>query len=291
MENGQTTASPALASDVENTERRSELDRWFNEHYEAITEQLSTQVTLDRFEDALCRIAADLPRCRAKTPEQFQKWIERRIAKFAADVRDENAIDALSLEEALAGPYRERKNTKDFIYEVHGDKAFIRVERKDEIFVWIIPKDWLPIARRLWPVHIRFYASGPYLAKKVPRGIKGNKEQITVPLHRLFVDCGGQKLVGDHSSQSVVAKNGNYLDWTNDNLGQLKPWTSRDLMDCWDRDDDQDVEKMPRPEDPAYAKPKRAPAKNDPRYDGGQLWSRFDSGIPKADYINLSFSA
>ena len=240
-------SEPAITGDDADRQLQ-QLERWFNDYYPEISDELYLQVRADQFESVLCRLATDLQKCRAKSRTQFLSWVSRQARKcaeeYANDTRHFN--DNVNLQEVLAASRPERKNTKQLIYEQHGDKVFIQLSHLGKPLVWIIPTEWFPVAKRLWPVHVRLYPqSGPYIAKKVPRlRPDGKREQVTVPLHRLFVDCGGQSLVGDHAAQSVFARNGNYLDWTGGNLGPLNPTTSRDLMDVGTRSDFNEIEEL-----------------------------------------------
>lgn len=194
-------------------EQDRQLEQWFSNNYENISDQAYGLFRIDRAEAALIRLASELGKCRARSEAQFCKWASRWIQKHAQ---------------------RQRKNAKEFPrHEQHGDNVYIGLpDPNGQIRPWIIPASWLSIAKRLWPFHLRRYAGGSfYVAKKVrterPDGKHG---QVIVPLHRLFIDTGGERLVGDRHAHTVTANDGNYLNWAGGNLTTTQR-TSRDVMD------------------------------------------------------------
>lgn len=141
-------------------------------------------------------ILKKLVECRAKTPAQFRAWINRQIDKIANPK-----------------PRKRHKNIKPFIYEIHGDKAFIQVsDSRGKGKVWVIPAHWLTESQKLWPCYISHTNTGrPYLTKKLSRlTLSGQRCQFTVAVHHLFVEA--QK--GD----IVEARDGNFLNFTDGNL-------------------------------------------------------------------------
>ena len=107
MADEQTHRSHATVSECDgdsqkNADRQLQFEQWFTDQYQDIDDELNIQVTADKSEEALCSIAADLPKCRAKTPEQFRKWISYRISKHADEIRHQAAMDRLGLEDALS---------------------------------------------------------------------------------------------------------------------------------------------------------------------------------------------
>lgn len=159
---------------------------------------------------ALQAIFARLHTCRAKSPAQLRQWAYGQIDRLAGKLA--------SVEK------RERSNAKAFTYEQYGDRCFISLESKSgQRHTWTIPADWLEMARRLWPLHIRRFKGGaPFVAKK--KSIihpDGRRQQEVLPLHRLFLNCDRR--------ETVEARDGDYLNWTN---GNLRLGTSRDLMDA-----------------------------------------------------------
>jgi hypothetical protein len=212
--------------------RQHQVEEWFTTNYQSISDQLHESVPIDRVEDLLIRFCQALSLCPARSEAQFIKWagrwIESRAQPTPLDASD------LDLNEALSAHKRQRKNTPPFPrYEQHGDKTYIQlIDAVGQIRPWIIPSEWLCVAQRLWPFHLRRYAGGSfYVAKKVPaERPDGRHEQVVVPLHRLFVETGGDRLVGDRKAKMVTATDGDYLNWTDGNL-TTRQWTSRDVMD------------------------------------------------------------
>jgi hypothetical protein len=115
-----------------------------------------------------------------------------------------------------------RKDTKPFSYEVHGEKAFIHLQnRKGDALPWIIPADWLPVAQALWPVHIRQNRTGPYLNIKSRLIRNGKSEQISIPVHHLFVAL--QQGWTLRKGETVLAHDGNFLNFADGNLYVQQP--------------------------------------------------------------------
>jgi hypothetical protein len=196
--------------------RQLELEKWFTASYEAIEAHIYECVAVTRTENILTRLCSELPKCKAKSPAQFRKWAFRVIDRLADQSR---VVGHTILPPVSSLP---RKGIKPFAYEVHGDKAFIRLQDAYN-HVWIIPSHWLTAAKRLWPVHLRKFPDGTlYLAKKF-RQLKadGSVGQTVIPVHRLFLDA--------QPGEFVVTTSGNYLDFTDVHI--RKPRTSRDIWD------------------------------------------------------------
>lgn len=142
-----------------------------------------------------------LHECKARCPKDFRDWCYKEIDKVADKVSPKAASDKIV-----------RKGAKDLQYESHGDRSFIKVEDKNgQQYVWIIPTSWLPQARLLWPVHIRYGKTGPYISRKrpliQPDGRRVQRDQV---IHQLFLGCDD----GDR----VFNRDGNWLNYCNDNL-------------------------------------------------------------------------
>lgn len=198
----------------------TDLQRWYRVSYSALEEYANqvmqdANLSVERFEQVMKSIADELPDCPAKCPAQMRQWARKRIDKKVAKF-------SLRYD---AGKHP-RKNEKPLLYEVHNDRAFVKLtDAAGEIVVWILPAKLLDTVRRLWPVHIRHLKDGrPYVAKKTPYiGRDGEKTQKLIALHRVIVDC--------EEGQEVEALDGNFLNWTEGNLRAVQPTGSTDILD------------------------------------------------------------
>ena len=196
------------------TANSEQVRRWFFKFYDDLRAKICEEFPTLDFETALFRLASALPACKAQTERQFRAWCASQLKKIDGEKRLYEYADNLTLDDVLtlAASRPVRKNTKPMMYETHGDKIFIKLQdSRGNVLPWRIPSDWLPVARALWPVHVRQSRNGPYVSKKVARQrLNGSWEQRDLPLHHLFLNCEPGDLVD--------SKDGNYLNWTNGNL-------------------------------------------------------------------------
>jgi hypothetical protein len=150
-------------------------------------------------------LAQQLHKCKAKTWAQFRQWCCRRI--------DEEA-------DRLARKRNKRRGIKPFqpverdgIYHI----ALLDLEGQEHI--WKVPPDFIDeVETRLWPVHVRKHANGkPFLARKRPINGPGGRKQVILPAHHAYLWF---KYPGISKGDITCARarNGDFLDWTNDNL-------------------------------------------------------------------------
>jgi hypothetical protein len=169
---------------------------------------------VDHLGTILLRLLSALPRCKAETETQFLGWIKNQIERAAKEDRVFANSSSLTTEDVLtfAKSQPERKGIKPLIYEVHGQKAFIKLEdSQGRVLPWIVPANWLPVAQALWPCHVRRTRTGPYVNKKMPKQrLNGEWYQADLPVHHLFLNCGYRDIVD--------AKDGNLLNFTDGNL-------------------------------------------------------------------------
>lgn len=163
-------------------------------------------------EDYVEQLAGRLHKCKAKTLAQFRKWCNRQIDNAAAKLERQ-------------GTKRERKGTKAFAYEQHGDVCFIPLsDSTGGQHVWTIPADWLEEARSLWPVHIRRFSDGrPYVSRKVATA----NGQRNVPIHRLFLGLSAVR----HEVQDNLESQNRDGSWLNYCDGNLSLVSGSDLFD------------------------------------------------------------
>jgi hypothetical protein len=191
--------------------RQKELFRWWalsldpegETPYTSISDYAVTTLRDIRLaEAALETLAKQLPTCKAKTPRQLRQWCYKQIDKQAPEDRK----DTLK---------KQRKNTKPFQYEQHGNVCFIPLfDANGHQHIWTIPADWLEQAKLLWPVHIRHFSDGkPHVSRKVatPHG------QKNVPIHRLFLGLSAVRHQ-EEDNLEVQNRDGNWLNYCNGNL-------------------------------------------------------------------------
>lgn len=196
-----------------------QVRRWFFKYYDELRSKICIEFPALDFETALFRVATTLTSCKAQTERQFRQWCESQLRKLDCEKKLYEYGENLTLQDALtlAGSRPVRKGTKPMEYEVHNDRAFVKLhDSRGNVLPWRIPSDWLPIAQALWPCHVRQGRNGPYVSKKVSKQqISGKWEQRDLPVHHLFLNCDKREM--------VAAKNGNLLDWTGGNLVVRKP--------------------------------------------------------------------
>ena len=219
QDNGREQSQVSAGATCDANENRQQRV-WFNAFYDELYYYTLEHFSIIDVDTALVHLAAALPKCRASSSAQFRKWAKQQIEKQANRVRIFEHADRLTVEDVLvlAESQPQRKNTKPFIYEQHGEKAFIKLTDADgTVLPWIIPADWLRTAKVLWPCHVRRNRTGPYVSKKVPRQRHdGTWGQCDLAVHRVFLNCDP----GD----AVEARNGNMLDWTDENLRVRGPY-------------------------------------------------------------------
>lgn len=188
--------------------------KWFFKNYDALAALVCEDYSVLDLETALFRVAAALPKCRAANERQFREWARNQVRKLADEKRLFEYGANLTLQDVLtlAAAQPVRKGTKPLEYEQHGDKVFIKLQdSRGRVLPWVIPTEWLPIARAVWPVHVRRCRTGLYVSKKVPQQrLSGTWGQRDLPIHHLFLNC--------NSGDAVEARNGNFLDWSGGNL-------------------------------------------------------------------------
>jgi hypothetical protein len=205
--------SQVLTDITRDAKNNRQLEAWFHTFYDELYYHTVEHFSVLDVDSTFYRLAAALPKCKAQTAAQFRKWAKQQIKKQANRVRIFEHADRLAVEDilTLAETQQQRKSVKPFECEQHGEKAFIRLEDKGTVLPWIVPVYWLPVAKALWPVHVRHNRSGAYVSKKVARQrLNGLWEQRDLPVHRLFLNC--------ESGHIVEAADGNFLNWTEGNL-------------------------------------------------------------------------
>ena len=184
---------------IADNERLKTLRHWFHIQQEARCEHIHTLYPNIATDGVEYRLLKALPSCKAMTPAQFRTWTMKQIHK-------------------LANPRlrKKRSDVKPFVHEIHADKAFIQVQdSQGNRLLWIVPVDWLTVAESLWPVHIKYNRTGPYLARKIRRQRhSGEWYQTSVAIHRLFLDCGPKSV--------VYTKDGNLLNFSGGNLSKVE---------------------------------------------------------------------
>jgi hypothetical protein len=193
--------------------RLAELRRWWSVSYEEISDAILETFAANRYEGIQFRLLRDLHSCPAKSPAQFREFCRNRLVEYAGETRLIERIENPSLQDVLAmAALRSVEDAKPFDYEQHGAKVFVRLESRGTVLPWIIPADWLPVARALWPCHVRRTPQGrPYVSKKVNKQrLNGKWYQADQPVHHLFLNADiGAK---------VDAADGSYLNYSDNNL-------------------------------------------------------------------------
>jgi hypothetical protein len=157
-------------------------------------------------EGTLQELVRKLPQCKAVSPAQFRQWCRSQIDKEAARL--------------LTGDKPKQKNIKPFRWYDHDGICCIPVrDAEGQEHIWKVEQTWIDDIRdRIWPVHIRWTGKGkPFLARKRSLKSPGELEQKVLPAHHtyLWFKYPG---IGEGDIACSRARNGDFLDWTNDNI-------------------------------------------------------------------------
>ncbi len=201
-----------------------DVERWFvtlwdvdMPHHQSIADYAAYRLPNAIFaEKALEHIASRLHECPARSPLQLLQWCHKQIDKLIAKLgRAEKA---------------ERKNTKPLVYEQHGERIFVQLfDSKGRQHIWKFPASWLESAKKLWPVYVRIFPDGkPYLAHKTPV-VKADcsREQVEVPVHRLFLGLGAVRRGYDDAAEAESV-DGSWLNFCDGNIRLIE---GSDLLD------------------------------------------------------------
>ena len=195
-------------------ERLTKQQELFYECYSDLEAYCFADLSVFSTESAFDDLAAALPSCTATNKRQFIAWAKKQLRRsletqvsVVDPEMDFNAV--LSVAEKHK---RTRSDTKPMKYVFNGDAVLIDLtDRSGKLYVWAIPAEWLSAAQALWPCHVKVDRNGPYVAKKSNRTLRdGTTAPITIRVHRLFVS--GPDWV------QVLARDGNYLNFTNGNI-------------------------------------------------------------------------
>jgi hypothetical protein len=195
-----------------------DLERWFvtlwdarDRPYTSICDYAVYKLPNAVFaEKALEHIAQRLHECPAQSPMQLLRWCHKQIDKLVAKLnRAEKA---------------ERKNAKPLVYEQHGERIFVQLfDSKGRQHIWKFPASWLEAAKKLWPIYIRIFPDDkPYLAHKTPV-VKADcsREQVEVPVHRLFLGLGAVRRGYDDAAEAESV-DGSWLNFCDGNIRLTK---------------------------------------------------------------------
>src|SRR6185312_8791892 len=193
------------------SERIEELRHWYFVHYETLTNYVYEHFPILHLETIHHRLLRSLPQCSAKNPPQFLKWCKSKISTWAAEKNARNELTVAAIVE-LARSKTIRAGVKPFTFTVHDGAAVIPFQDSDDkTYQWRVPLSWIESAAALWPVHLRWNRSGPYISKRVSiEQADGRRKPYDLPIHSVFVNAA--------LGSPVTALNGDYLDYTNDNL-------------------------------------------------------------------------
>jgi hypothetical protein len=205
----------AYVSAAGSAQRLAELRRWWSVSNEEISNDILETFASNRYDGIQYRLLRDFRTCPAKSPAQFREWCRNRLVEYAGETRLIERIENPSLQDvlAMAALRSVEDDAKPFDYERHSEKVFVRLEdSRGTALQWIIPSTWLPVARALWPVHIRRMSRGrPYVSKKTKRQrYDGSWAQTDTPVHSLFL--------GADIGARVDAADGSYLNYADGNL-------------------------------------------------------------------------
>jgi hypothetical protein len=198
-----------------NDERLRTLRRWFSISWTELDDFINEQFCVLDTESVQHRLLADLQTCPASTPAQFREWAKNQVKGYANDSRLFDFASVRTIQDVLdlAACRPVDPDTKPLVYEPHGPRVFIQLHDADgKALTWKIPASWFPIAKALWPCHVRHMPNGrPYVSKKSKRQKQnGDWTQRDAPVHSLFVNAP----VG----AKVDALDGDYLNYCDGNL-------------------------------------------------------------------------
>jgi hypothetical protein len=152
----------------------------------------------------LGELGKQLHKCPAQCPEQLRRWcysqIDRQAARFSKNEK-------------------QRGSNKTFRYfQQDGHIQIPLTDAHGQEHIWKIPADFLEQARKLWPVHIRWYAKGkPYVARKKSVISPEKTKQVVFPAHHVYL-WFKYPTVSDGDISCCRARNNDFLDWTNGNI-------------------------------------------------------------------------
>lgn len=233
---------------------------------------------------ALQRLLVALKQCAATTDLGFRRWAQAFIRTMADDIiRDQ----VTSFEEVIKiAQERDTEPRPPFIAEqdpARPEVTFVKIERGRrgrDSRIWIVPTDKLPLVQILHPtVEVRFMRIGnqrePYLVKRVQRQSYNGSWSTVVR------DLGAIWLGLDEGFQAYEAKDGNYLNYSLENLRPYRlPY--RDAFNSayfgLFADD-----YSPRPED---WMPEKSTPKTRTNYDGGSIADGNFVDLQKEDQLS-----
>lgn len=196
-------------------ERLQTLRRWLSVSWSELDDFVLEQFCILDNESVQHRLLSELPSCPASTPAQFREWAKNQIRGYAHDSRLFDFASVRTIQDVLdlAACRSVDPDTKPLVYEQHAGKVFIQLHDADgKSLQWILPAVWLPVAKALWPVHVRYTPSRrPFVSKKTKRQKhNGDWTQTDTPVHHLFLNAP--------KGATVDAINGSYLDYCDGNL-------------------------------------------------------------------------
>lgn len=191
-----------------------DLERWFvalwdvvGMRYESIADYAVKRLPSVIFaEKALEHVAKQLYKCPAQCPMQLRQWCYKQIDSLVEKINKTQKD--------------ERKNTKPLVYEQHGERIFVQLfDSKGNQHIWKFPASWLESAKKLWPVYVRYFPDGrPYVARKAPVVQPDcSREQVEVPVHRLFLGLGAVKSCYGDAAEAESC-DGSWLNYLDDNI-------------------------------------------------------------------------
>jgi hypothetical protein len=185
----------------------------FYECYSDLEDFCFNDLSVISIDEAFDDLSAALPSCTATNTKQFLAWAKKQLRlsleKNVSTVREMDFGKVL----AIAEKHKQgRADTKPMKFIINGDAVLIDLtDRNNNLYVWVIPADWLSGARAIWPVFVKRDKNGPYVAKKSRRKLVDETSvPVTLRVHKLFV--GGPDWL------QVRARDGNYLNYLDGNL-------------------------------------------------------------------------
>lgn len=207
-----------------NPERLATLRQWYSEHSFVLMKEMPAQNNVDESQ-ILLRLLIRLPECESETSEEFLLWARRLVEEEIHERIWYESFKNLKMADVLAlARTRRRRNCKPMLTETHGDRTFVKLERKGKPFVvWVIPSQWLPVAEALWPVHAKYSRSIGWWVCKTSRRESTNGKWIEadIPVHHVYVDA--------KAGERVIAQDGSFLNYLPGNLEVENDGAERDV--------------------------------------------------------------